>query len=114
MLDEGGSVKFFQRGPITFQGKKGIMFLRSSAGQGLKPVCKMGNPFGFGPGPDPVGDLARYGAVDLLTFFYAVNQAFISFVAQVLAGDLEGKYVVSEYVGNTRGASRRGLGDIFS
>ena len=72
------------------------MFFCRRSRQWLKPVREMRNALGFRPGPDPIRDLGRHRAVDLLAGFYGTHQAFERFVAQELARHLVRKYIFSK------------------
>src|SRR5690606_36228790 len=88
--------KFFDRGSITLQGKKGIMLFRSGTGEWLKPMGIMRYAHRLGPGPDTGSNLVGHIALNLLSRSNRRKQALVSLIAEVLPGFFQIKNIFTK------------------
>src|SRR5882724_7131044 len=81
LLDQRGTVEFFDGRTVALYSKEGIVFFSSRTGEGLEPVCEVRDAFIFSPLAQTSSNLVGHSAIDLLTTFDRRNQTLVRFIA---------------------------------
>ena len=99
LLCEQFAAKFFNHTAVTVVFDKSVVFFGCPVGQGLEPVCIMGNSFFQCPHTHTGCHMVGYFAVDRCSVINGVGQGFVRFLGEILLHSLAVKYVLAIVLG---------------